>query len=55
MPQFTRKQINALKKSFQLYITYPESCWPDIEKAELEYSEAQSEEQQDAANLPFSS
>lgn len=34
MPQFTRKQIDGLMRTFPLYVEFDESAWPEIEKAE---------------------
>lgn len=34
MPQFPRQKINGLLKTFNLYVKFPESAWPEIRKAE---------------------
>jgi len=34
MPQFPRKEIEGLVKTFNLYVKFPESRWPEIKKAE---------------------
>jgi radical SAM superfamily enzyme YgiQ (UPF0313 family) len=34
MPQFSREQINGLCKTFNLYVKFPISRWPDIKRAE---------------------
>ena len=39
MPQFPRQQINGLLKTFNLYVKFPESSWPEIRKAEQETPE----------------
>jgi len=40
MPQFPQKKINGLLKTFNLYVKFPESRWPDIRKAEEDTPEA---------------
>ena len=40
MPQFPRKQVEGLVKTFNLYVKFPESRWPEIKKAEEETPEA---------------
>jgi anaerobic magnesium-protoporphyrin IX monomethyl ester cyclase len=39
MPQFPRSEVNGLCKTFNLYVNFPESRWPEIEKAEIETKE----------------
>ena len=39
MPQFPRQKINALLKTFNLYVKFPESRWPEIKKAEEDTAE----------------
>jgi len=39
MPQFPQEQINSLVKTFNLYVKFPESRWPDIKRAEDETPE----------------
>ncbi len=34
MPQFPREQISGLLKTFNMYVNFPKSRWPDIKKAE---------------------
>ena len=34
MPQFRKKEINSLVKTFNMYCRFPESRWNEIEKAE---------------------
>lgn len=34
MPQFAQEDINGLLKTFNLYVKFPKSRWPEIEKAE---------------------
>lgn len=34
MPQFPQNKVNGLVKTFNLYVKFPESRWPDIKKAE---------------------
>ena len=39
MPQFPRDKINGLLKTFNMYVNFPKSRWPDIKKAEQETPE----------------
>jgi hypothetical protein len=39
MPQFTREQINGLLRTFNMYVKFPKSRWPDIKKAESDTPE----------------
>lgn len=39
MPQFPRKQINGLLKTFNMYVKFPESRWPEIKQAEFDTPE----------------
>jgi radical SAM superfamily enzyme YgiQ (UPF0313 family) len=39
MPQFPRKQVMGLVKTFNMYVNFPESRWPEIKKAEPETKE----------------
>jgi radical SAM superfamily enzyme YgiQ (UPF0313 family) len=41
MPQFPKEKINGLLKTFNLYVKFPKSRWPDIKKAEEETQEGQ--------------
>lgn len=34
MPQFPRKKVNGLVKTFNMYVKFPKSRWPQIKKAE---------------------
>jgi radical SAM superfamily enzyme YgiQ (UPF0313 family) len=34
MPQFTRTQVEGLRRCFVMYVKFPESRWPEIKKAE---------------------
>ncbi|MDB4789843.1 B12-binding domain-containing radical SAM protein [bacterium] len=34
MPQFRRDEINGLVKTFNMYVKFPESRWPEIKRAE---------------------
>lgn len=34
MPQFPREEVNKLTKTFNMYVKFPESRWPDIKQAE---------------------
>jgi len=34
MPQFSKKAIDGLSKTFNLYVKFPKSRWPEIKKAE---------------------
>ena len=36
MPQFTKDEIRKLRKTFALYVKFPKSRWPEIERAEEE-------------------
>ncbi len=40
MPQFTRKQVNALAKTFNMYVKFPKARWPEIKQAEPDTVEA---------------
>ena len=40
MPQFSRKEVNGLCKTFNMYVNFPENRWPEIEKAEGNSSES---------------
>lgn len=39
MPQFPRKEVNSLCKTFNLYVNFPEKRWPEIQKAEQDTPE----------------
>lgn len=39
MPQFPKEQIDGLLKTFNLYVKFPKSRWPDIKKAEKDTPE----------------
>lgn len=39
MPQFPREKINGLVKTFNMYVKFPKSRWPEIKKAEEETEE----------------
>jgi len=39
MPQFPPDKINGLCKTFNMYVRFPESRWPEIKKAEAETPE----------------
>jgi radical SAM superfamily enzyme YgiQ (UPF0313 family) len=39
MPQFPREKVQGLVKTFNLYVGFPESRWPDIKKAEEDTKE----------------
>ena len=41
MPQFNRKDVNGLCKTFNMYVNFPENRWPEIEKAEGDSKESQ--------------
>ena len=41
MPQFPRERINSLVKTFNMYVKFPESRWPEVRKAEEETPEGQ--------------
>ena len=41
MPQFPRSQINGLVKTFNFYVKFPESKWPEIERAESDTPDGQ--------------
>ncbi len=34
MPQFPKRQVDGLTKTFNMYVKFPESRWPEIKKAE---------------------
>lgn len=34
MPQFPQKQVNGLVRTFNMYVKFPESRWPEIKRAE---------------------
>ena len=36
MPQFRRKEVNSLCKTFNMYVNFPENRWPEIKKAEAD-------------------
>ncbi|MCA9399243.1 MAG: B12-binding domain-containing radical SAM protein [Candidatus Omnitrophica bacterium] len=40
MPQFPRAEVNKIVKTFNMYVKFPESRWPDIKKAEEDTPEA---------------
>ena len=40
MPQFPQEKINGLLKTFNLYVKFPKSRWPEIKKAEANTPEA---------------
>ena len=39
MPQFPREQVNGIVKTFNLYVQFPKSRWPEIQLAERETPE----------------
>jgi len=39
MPQFPRERVKAIVKTFNMYVKFPESRWPDIKKAEADTPE----------------
>jgi len=39
MPQFPKKEVQAIVKTFNMYVKFPESRWPDIKKAEEDSTE----------------
>ncbi|MBF0531674.1 MAG: B12-binding domain-containing radical SAM protein [Candidatus Omnitrophica bacterium] len=39
MPQFPRKEVNNLAKTFNMYVKFPESRWPQIRQGEAETEE----------------
>ncbi|MFQ5650636.1 MAG: B12-binding domain-containing radical SAM protein [bacterium] len=39
MPQFPQHEINAVLKTFNMYVNFPKSRWPEIEKAEADTPE----------------
>ena len=39
MPPFTKKEVQSLCKTFNLYVRFPKSRWPDIQKAEADTPE----------------
>ncbi len=39
MPQFSQKRVQALTKTFNMYVKFPKSRWPEIAKAEEETAE----------------
>ena len=41
MPQFPKKEVQAIVKTFNMYVKFPESQWPDIKKAEEDSPEGQ--------------
>ena len=41
MPQFSKKTIDGLSKTFNLYVKFPKSRWPEIKKAESDSPEGQ--------------
>ena len=34
MPQFSKEEINGLLRTFNMYVKFPKSRWPDIKRAE---------------------
>jgi len=34
MPQFSRKEVNGLCKTFNMYVKFPEEKWDEIRRAE---------------------
>jgi radical SAM superfamily enzyme YgiQ (UPF0313 family) len=40
MPQFRRSAVNGIVKTFNMYVNFPESRWPEIRKAEGESKES---------------
>lgn len=41
MPQFPKDQVRGLVKTFNMYVKFPETRWPDIRRAEADTPEAQ--------------
>jgi anaerobic magnesium-protoporphyrin IX monomethyl ester cyclase len=41
MPQFPKKRVMAITKTFNMYVKFPESRWPEIRLAEADSPEAQ--------------
>ena len=41
MPQFPKKEVQAIVKTFNMYVKFPESRWSDIKKAEEDSPEGQ--------------
>lgn len=41
MPQFSRAEVNGLVKTFNMYVKFPESRWPEIREAEKETPKGQ--------------
>jgi radical SAM superfamily enzyme YgiQ (UPF0313 family) len=39
MPKFTKEEIYGLQRTFVMYVKYPKSRWPEIQKAEVLNSE----------------
>lgn len=39
MPQYPQAQVNSLVKTFNMYVKFPESRWPEIERAEADTPE----------------
>ncbi|MCA9400629.1 MAG: B12-binding domain-containing radical SAM protein [Candidatus Omnitrophica bacterium] len=39
MPTFPQKEVNAIVKTFNMYVKFPESRWPEIKKAEADTPE----------------
>ena len=40
MPQFPRSEVNKIIKTFNMYVKFPKSRWPEIKMAEEETPEA---------------
>ena len=41
MPQFPKKEVMSLVKTFNMYVNFPERRWPEIKKAEGNSKESQ--------------
>ena len=41
MPQFPRDEVNAICKTFNMYVNFPKSRWKEIERAEKNDDEGQ--------------
>jgi radical SAM superfamily enzyme YgiQ (UPF0313 family) len=41
MPQYPQAKVNALLKTFNMYVKFPKSRWPEIRRAEEESAEGQ--------------
>ena len=41
MPQFPREQVDGIVKTFNFYVRFPESRWPEIQLAEKETPEGE--------------